>query len=156
MCFKCEGLGHFKNDRPRNRGASSRKSCHAPGVCPPCRKGNDCTIECKSKTAIQALPFWGMSWRYSLRPLDTRGKQLMGPWSCCQARKIHFWTYQSNPRKCRFGPLFHHPSDINPRNGSSNPAYRSFWIFTCRNLGIYFRMKQYYCKGTADLPRCYR
>jgi hypothetical protein len=59
MCFKCGGLGHFKNDCPRNRGAKSRQSGFAPGVCPRCRKGNYWAKECKSKTDMQGRPVSG-------------------------------------------------------------------------------------------------
>ena len=65
-------------------------------------------------------------------------------------------TCQGKTRRCRIGPLFHHPRSINPRNGSPNSAYRSLWISICRNLWISFRMKQFYCKRPADLSRCYK
>ena len=93
-----------KKDCTRNRGTTSKQSGYnGLGVCLPCKMGNHWARECKSRTDIQGCPM---------------PSQLMGPWSCCQAREIHFLTYQGNPRKCRIEPLFHHPRGINPRNGS--------------------------------------
>ena len=38
-CFKCGGLGCFKNNCPRKKGMSRQSDC-APGICPQYKKGN--------------------------------------------------------------------------------------------------------------------
>ena len=47
---------------------------------------------------------------------------------------IHFRPLQSDSRKHRTGPLFHHPHSINSRDGGTDLAYWNLWRFTSKHL----------------------
>lgn len=155
-CSKCGSLGHFKSDCPKNKGVKSVQAGRVPGVCPWCRKGNHWARVCKSKSDIPGRPLLGNERRGQSQTLTYPQQTAYGAMKMLPSQRNLFLTCQGNPRKCRIGALFHHPHSINPRNGSSNSAYRSFWTSTRRNLWISFRMKRFYCKRSADLSRCYR
>ena len=99
VCFKCGGLGHFKNDCPRNRGAKNRQSGYAPGVCPRCRKGNHWARVCKSKSDILGHPLPGNERRGQPQALKYPQQAAYGAMKLLPSQRNPFLNLSGQPQE---------------------------------------------------------